>query len=305
MKLRLDGPGWPDFELRDYADALGDKGRAELAWVVDDRAKTAEPDRHGRTPFGIRVLREQLAEISGDVDHYIAVLGEDLYAASQYLKIVDALRNVGRAADAERWAKRGLGIGNPIDKGRLRDVYVDLLLERGAAGKALAMRWQLFDQYSTQTYYNDLRRTAERTGDWPGPRDKAIGRLREVTAGQPAVADQLVGVLLGEGKLDEAWQVAVDHADDLLESLWRQLIELRQLVDPQDVMEPWQRLIQRRLDTSTDKYRYGKAIKMLRQLRDAYRDTGDETGFGAYLDRQRDQHKRKTSFIAKLDRANL
>jgi hypothetical protein len=25
-KLRLDGPGWPDFELRDYAAALGDKG---------------------------------------------------------------------------------------------------------------------------------------------------------------------------------------------------------------------------------------------------------------------------------------
>jgi hypothetical protein len=305
VKLRLDGPGWPDFELRDYADALGGKGRAELARVVEDRAKRAEPDLHGGTPFGIRVLREQLAEISGDVDHYIAVLGEDLYAASQYLKIVDALRNVGRAADAERWVQRGLGIGNPIDEGRLRDVYVDLLLERGAADKALAMRWQLFDQYATQTHYNDLRRTAERTGDWPGLRDKAIGRLREVTTGQSAVADHLIGVLLGEGELDEAWQVAVDHADDLLESRWHQLIELRQPIHPQDVMEPWQRLIQRRLDASTDKYRYGKAIKMLRQLRDAYRATGDETGFGAYLDRLRDQHKRKTSFIAKLDRANL
>ncbi|MGH3784346.1 MAG: hypothetical protein ACRDRO_27940 [Pseudonocardiaceae bacterium] len=55
---------------------------------------------------GIGVLREQLAEISGDIDHYIAVLAEDLYAASSYLKIVDALRNVGRAADAERWARR-------------------------------------------------------------------------------------------------------------------------------------------------------------------------------------------------------
>ena len=30
-QLRLDGPGWPDFELRDYATALGEKGRAELA----------------------------------------------------------------------------------------------------------------------------------------------------------------------------------------------------------------------------------------------------------------------------------
>jgi hypothetical protein len=184
-KLRLDGPGWPDFELRDYAAALGERGRSELARLVEDRAKATEPDLLGRTPWGIRVLREQLAEISGDIDHYVAVLAEDLYAASSYLKIVDALRNVGRTADAERWARRGLGIGNPIGQGKLRDTYVNLLLDRGATDEASAMRWQLFDQHPTQTHYNDLRRTAERTGEWPGLRDKAIGRLRDATTGQP------------------------------------------------------------------------------------------------------------------------
>src|SRR5947209_15129761 len=58
-KLRLDGPGWPDFELRDYATALGDKGQAELTRIVEDRANTTEPDQLGRTPFEIRMLREQ------------------------------------------------------------------------------------------------------------------------------------------------------------------------------------------------------------------------------------------------------
>ena len=304
-KLRLDGTGWPDFDLRDYAAALGEKGRAELARIVEDRAKTTELDLLGRTPVGIRVLREQLAEISGAIDHYIAVLAEDLYAASSYLKIVDALRNVGRAADAERWARRGLGIGNPIDQGKLRDTYVNLLLERGATDDASALRWQLFDQHPTQTHYHDLRRTAERTGDWPSLRDKAIGRLRDATTGQPALADHLIGVLLDEGELDEAWQTAVDHADGLPESRWNQLIDLRQPTHPRDVIEPRQQLIQQRLDASTDKYRYSKAITMLRQLRDAYRTTGDALGFETYLDRLRDRHKRKTSFIAKLDRTNL
>ncbi len=305
VKLRFDGPGWPDFELRDYAEALGDKGRAELARVVEDSAKTAEPELDGKTPFGIRVLREQLAEISGDVDHYVTVLATDLYAASQYRKIVDALRNAGRPVDAENWALRGLGIGNPIDKGKLRDVYVDLLLDRGATGEALAIRWQLFDQYPTQTHYTDLRRTTQRTGDWVGLRDKAIERLRDATTAQPALVDHLIGVLLDEGELDEAWQAAASHADALFESRWQQIIELRQPARPRDVIEPWQRLIQQRLDVSTDKYRYGKAIKMLRKLRDAYRATDDETGFGIYLDSLRDQHKRKTSFIAKLDSADL
>jgi hypothetical protein len=305
VKLRLEGPGWPDFELRDYAAALGEKGRAELSRRVEDHARTAEPGLFGRTPFGIRVLREQLAELSGDVDHYIAVLAEDLHAAPQYRKIVDALRNAGRAADAERWARRGLGIGNPIDKEQLRDVYVDLLLERGAGDEAFAVRWQLFDMNPTQAHYDGVRRTGERTGDWPGARDKAIGRLRDATAGQPAYSDHLIGVLLDEGELDEAWQTAADHTEDLFESRWYQLIERRQPTHPQDVIEPWQRLIERRLDASADKYRYSKAIKMLPRLRDAYQATGDAAGFGTYLDRLRDRHKRKTSFIAKLDQVNL
>jgi uncharacterized Zn finger protein len=284
---------------------LGEKDRAELARRVEDRARTAEPDVFGRTPFGIRVLREQLAEISGDVDQYVSVLAEHLYAAPQYRKIVDVLWNAGRVAEAERWAQQGLEIGNSIGKGKLRDAYVDLLLARGATDEAFAPRWQLFDGNPIKTTYNDLRRAAERIGDWPGVRDKAVsGSGREVTAGQPAHADHLIGVYLDEGDLDEAWQVAVDHAEDLFDSRW-QLIELRQPTHPGDVIEPWQRLVQRRLDASTDKYRYGKAVKMLRRLRDAYHAAADVTGFGSYLDHLREQHKRKTSFVAKLDHANL
>src|SRR5436305_6610236 len=60
-KLRLDGPGWPDFELRDYATALGGKGRADRTRIVAARAKPPEPDLPGRAPWGIPVLPEQLA----------------------------------------------------------------------------------------------------------------------------------------------------------------------------------------------------------------------------------------------------
>ena len=126
------------------------------------------------------------------------------------------------------------------------------------------------------------------------------------------LVDRCVGVELrswrawrDEGELDQAWQTAVDHAEGLPESRWNQLIDLRQPTRPRDVIEPWQQLIQRRLDASTDKYRYSKAITMLRQLRDAYQATGDALGFKTYLDRLRDRHQRKTSFIAKLDRTNL
>ncbi|QUH05009.1 hypothetical protein HUO13_33285 [Saccharopolyspora erythraea] len=276
-----------------------------MARIVDERAKTAEHDPLDRTGFGIRTLREQLAEITGDVHHYVTVLAEDLYAASQYLKIVDALRSAGRACEAERWARRGLGIGNPIDQAKLRDAYVDLLFERGAADEALALRWQRFDEHPTKSHYRELRRTAERLGGWSELRSEALDRIRHATAKRPAFADHLVDVLLDEGELDEGWRQAVDHADDLLESRWHQLINLRQPTHPQDVIGPWQRLIQQRLDTSTDKYRYNKAITMLRRLSDGYRATGDTTGLDTYLADLRKLHGRKTSFIAKLDRTDL
>lgn len=156
--MRLDGPGWPDFELRDFATALGQKGRAELARIVEERAKTAEPDVFGRTPFGIRILHEQLAEISGNIDHYIAVLAEDLHAASQYLKIVDALRKAGRAADAEEWAYRGLtGLNNPIDMDKLRGAPPRPRRQpRGARGTTEALR--------QESHPDQLRRAAPDSG---------------------------------------------------------------------------------------------------------------------------------------------
>lgn len=305
-KIRLDGPGWPDFELRDFAPALSERGRTELARIVEERARTTEPDVFGGTPFGIRALREQLAEISGDLDHYIAVLAQDLRTARQYLKIIQVLRGAGHAAEAENWAYRGLaGLGNPIDMDKLRDAYVDLLLERGANDDAIILSQKLFATQPTQTNYHALRRTAERAGDWESLRNTAIGRLRAAVHTNPAYADHLIGVLIDEAELDAAWQVTADQPDAVLESRWQQLIDLRQRTHPADVIASWQRLIEQRLGLASDKYRYGRAIKMLRRLRDAYRATDDDAGFRTYLDDLQDRHRRKTSFLAKLDRAKL
>ena len=58
-----------------------------------------------------------------------------------------------------------------------------------------------------------------------------------------------------------------------------------------------------RFERTSDKYRYPKAIKALRRLRDDYQRAGDEEGFTTYLDELRQRQRRKTSFIAKLDAA--
>ncbi|MTK30859.1 hypothetical protein GL305_12885 [Nocardia seriolae] len=307
VKLRLDGPGWPDFELRDYADALGDRGRREIARLLADRATAADPDPYGCDAFGIRIMREQLAETSGDVDEYVAVLAESLHSATQYLKIVDAFTAADRHPDAEQWAARGLGQrGIPEDVAKLRDVYVDLLLRRGATTEAMDLRRKVFDQHPTRRNYADLRRTASMLEQWDGLRGTAIERLYTAVAEQSGYADELITVLLlDEDDLDQAWQVAGEHPDSLYENRSRQLIELRQPDHPAEVIAPLQRLIENRLTDDRDKHRYDRAVKLLRQLRGAYRAAGKSTDFDGYQAELRDRHKRKTSLIAKLDRTGF
>ncbi|WP_219420250.1 hypothetical protein [Pseudonocardia nigra] len=159
--------------------------------------------------------------------------------------------------------------------------------------------------HPTQTHYRDLRRTAERTGDWPALRREAITRLRDAAATHAAVADHLVAVLLEEGEPDDAWRAAIDHRDDLPDSRWQQLIDLRQHTHPAEMVEPLQRLIEKQLSTSTDKHRYDRVTRMVKQLRTAYRSSGDTAALRDFMDELRDRHRRKTAFLAKLDRAQL
>ncbi len=50
-----------------------------------------------------------------------------------------------------------------------------------------------------------------------------------------------------------------------------------------DVLGPLARLIERGVEQASDKYRYPKAIRALKRLRDDYERAGDATGFGAEL----------------------
>src|SRR5450432_2267894 len=43
VRARIDGPGWPDIELSDFADALGQTGLDEVARLVTER-RAADPD---------------------------------------------------------------------------------------------------------------------------------------------------------------------------------------------------------------------------------------------------------------------
>lgn len=69
------------------------------------------------------------------------------------------------------------------------------------------------------------------------------------------------------------------------------------------MLGPLARLIELGVEQANDKYRYPKAIKAIRRLREDYERAGYAAGFGAYLDGLREHQRRRYSFIAKLNAA--
>ncbi|AXB45927.1 hypothetical protein [Amycolatopsis albispora] len=103
ISVAFDRPGWPVLDLRAFAKSLGDKGIARIKSFVD---KVGDDDqRHAAVAAR---LREELAEISGDVDALVAILSAKLPSREVSLRIVRVLRDAGRHSEAIAHAAKAL-----------------------------------------------------------------------------------------------------------------------------------------------------------------------------------------------------
>jgi uncharacterized Zn finger protein len=93
--------------------------------------------------------------------------------------------------------------------------------------------------------------------------------------------------------------------DSLGDQQWLSLLEQRRTDHPEDVLTPYQDMIERHIQNSADKHRYRRAVALLRNLRDAYAKAGDQAAFTEYLEELRARHARRPTFIKTLDAADL
>src|SRR5690606_21529756 len=98
-----------------YAPALGDDGLMLLRRTVDERGKEFEP------PFAVRYTVERLAVLDGDVDRIVELLGGDVTAPHQFIRVAEAMIELGRAGDALAWAQRGIESTNGWQVSKLYD----------------------------------------------------------------------------------------------------------------------------------------------------------------------------------------
>ena len=85
-----------------YAAALGESGLAAYRHEVHRRVE------RGDTSFAAAFAQERLAVLDGDADEIVRLLGGDLRTPYQFIRVAEAMDELGRDDDLLAWARRGI-----------------------------------------------------------------------------------------------------------------------------------------------------------------------------------------------------
>lgn len=303
-----------------YADVLGEKGLAvyrtlagaEWARVPALGPGRDEPDQYGKR-FRITHIMETLARLTGDVEAVVAVMRRDLSSPYAYLEIAETYKKTRKHDLALEWAERGISAFPKRTDPRLRDFLAEEYHRRKRHEEAMALIWAGFTESPTLHEYQKLKSHADRIGQWPAWRGKALAAIREAITeakrktaenqwGWEARADhsELVQVFLWEKDIEAAWREAKEGGCS--NSLWLQLAGIREKDHPEEALPVFQAQIEPTLaGKNNDAYR--EAVGLLRKVRALMIRLGHEADFARYLVSVRAAHKPKRNFMKLLERA--
>lgn len=247
FQLRLGWTTWPTIDIGDFAEPLVESGMTAYRTLVDDAWHALDDDADHTV---LRAMREQLAKATGDVDAMVDFLSDGLPAPKAYRDIVAVLRHAGRLREAIQWGERGVA--------QTRDVALtELLIESYVDGQrgddAVELRKAALRAAPTRHCYARLRETAVEVKVWSGLREWALA----VLAAEPA---ELVGALLDDEEVAEAWQAAVKH-----DCVGVEVARRRGVTNPADVLGAYQSLVEACLARG-GREAYREAGVLLREL---------------------------------------
>jgi hypothetical protein len=266
VKFRFDDQDFFEPDPVRYAKALGEIGLAAFRREVQQRRKV------GADSFAVKYAEERLAVLDGDTETIVRLLGGDLTAPYQFIRIAEAMEELGRDDDVLAWALRGIAETNGWQVAQLYDLAAGVHSRRSRDGEVLLLRKEQHQRMASSFTYGLLRSAAESCGTWV---DECLD-ARSVLTKRDLGA--LVDVLLADGELDEAWQVAVDNPGwEPGEQRSMRLAEAREPSVPGDAFGIYLRLADLELQ---DK-------------------------FTEHVATLRDRHRRRPTFISLLDKARL
>jgi hypothetical protein len=276
-----------------YREALGETGLAAYRRAIEQR------HADGSELFAVRWARERLAVLDGDTDAIVALLGADLTAAHQFIAVCEAMAELGREDNVLSFARRGIAETNGWQVDKLYDLACGVHERAGAPVEALALRRQQHERTPTASTYSTLRRAAEALGAWGMERDAARRVLRERDRAS------YVDALLQEGDAETAWTVATeDPTWDPGGDRRARLAEAREPTRPDQALSLYMLVAEEEL-LQTGRRAYTRAIAMLKRARRAASAAEQEREFSNQLVNLREQHRRRPTLIAMLDKAEL
>lgn len=276
-----------------YAAALGDSGLAVVRREVDERMAAPDPD------FAVRFVQERLAIHDGDVDRVVELLGGDLDRPYDFIRVAEAMLELDRPDDALAWARRGIDSTSGWQVAQLYEIAAGVIACRGDDVGVFDLRWEQHQRMPSSTTYAKLKAAAESTGAWPDERSAARSVLGARDVGG------LVDALLADGDGDGAWDAATGADTEAIGAQrWLRLAEEREANHPAAALNVYLRLVDSTLEQA-DRRNYRAAAKQLKRAQKAAAaaDLADE--FDEHLAALREQHRRRPTLIAILDKAGL
>jgi hypothetical protein len=181
-----------------YSGALGESGLLAYRRAIEGR-------EDGDRVFAVRWARERLAVLDGDGEAIVALLGGDLSAPHQFVRVCEAMAELGRDDEVLLWAVRGIAetAGRQVEK--LYDLACAVHERRSTPQEVLRLRREQHERMASSGTYSRLRRAATAVDAWDFERSAARSALRARDLGG------LVDALLDEGDVEGAWNLA--HED--------------------------------------------------------------------------------------------
>jgi uncharacterized Zn finger protein len=299
IDFQLDGPGWPEVDIAEFADALGPGGlRAYRDYLTELTAAAA--DRWDHRTFTIRHLREgYLREVERDTDGLVALYAEELPAAYQYVRIAEALLHAGRASEAVNWLERGLAEADQPDH-RINAMLAEQYATAGRFAEALDQHWRMFTARPVVATHRELLDAAERADALAETGQRALAHLRQLAVRGGYHADPLITILLATGDIDAAWTAVLEYGCS--SGTRFTAAQQRAVEHPADAIPVYAAAVEAAIDRK-NRSAYAEAARLLTDLKTLHQRAG--TDFTSYLTDLTTTHRRKTTLLAELARAGL
>jgi uncharacterized Zn finger protein len=254
-----------------YEDVLGEAGLAEYRRLAMEAWRTVPSSPGGRrgTPatghsFALRGILDFFAERDGDIDARIALRAANLTTAWSYLGIARFCEQMGRQAEALRWAEEGLWMfEDERPDERLLFFVAERLAQAGRTADAEAHLWRTFGKAPSLECFARLRTLG---GD--AARDRALALLEAdlASARRPTsatTADLLVRIQMREGRHDAAWATVRLHgaSKEVKEALARD----SEATHPAEAVQVYRESVERLAAFGGDDS-YRKAVDLLARM---------------------------------------